>query len=320
MIKKTVFIILVLSILSTALAQETAQKIVLKYGKHQDFYRFVLVCETIETAHSINVKLLNDGKLKLSFPNSFEIEFEGKVLSDQDKVNNLKIFKSDSSLIISTSNINKIKISRLESPPRLVIDAFFESPPQEEKFKSASILLDPGHGGLDSGIKEKDSSEKELVLYISKEIASRLAQKGIKTSLTRATDENLSLKEKSKIANTLKPSVLLSIHLSSEESFIIYTSPKKINISKDDPSKIFLKEDSLVKIFVKKIKEKFSEPVYTEKLPATLLKEACQPALMIEIPKRALFSEKSYVNKIIDVLVQGILENFKTKVQKTNDE
>ncbi|WP_353684187.1 N-acetylmuramoyl-L-alanine amidase [Thermodesulfovibrio sp. 3907-1M] len=319
MIKKTV-IFIIFFILSTAFAQEDTHKIVLKYGKHQDFYRFVLVCEKPEITYSINVNLLNDGKIKLSFTAPFDIEFEGKILSQQDKIKDLKIFKNEGSFIIGTSNISKIKVSRYESPSRLVIDAFLGEPSEEEKIKSASILIDPGHGGQDSGIKEKNSSEKELVLYISKEIASRLAQKGIKAFLTRATDEDISLKKRLKIQNALKPALFLSVHLSSRDFFVIYTSAKKINISKDDPSKIFLKEDSLVQTFVKKIKEKFSEPVYTEKLPATLLKEASAPALMIEVPKRALFSDKSYVNKVVDVLVQGTLENFKIKLQKTNDE
>ncbi|GAB5046798.1 N-acetylmuramoyl-L-alanine amidase [Thermodesulfovibrio sp. TK110] len=317
---KRIVVFIIFFILSTALAQEDIHKIVLKYGKHQDFYRFVFVCEKPEITYSINVNLLNDGKIKLTFTSPFEIEFEGKVLSQQDRIKDLKIFKNESSFIIGTSNISKIKVSKYESPSRLVIDAFWGEPLEEEKIKSASILIDPGHGGQDSGIKEKDSSEKELVLYVSKEIASRLAQKGIKASLTRATDEDISLRKRLKIQNSLNPALFLSVHLSSGDFFVIYTSPEKINVSKHDPSKIFLKEDSLAKIFVRKIKENFSEAVHTEKLPATVLKEASAPALMIEIPKRALFSDKSYVNKIIDMLVQGILENFKTKVQKTSNE
>lgn len=319
MIKKTVVLIFFI-LLSTAFAQEDATRIALKYGKHQDFYRFVFVCEKPEIAYSINVNLLNDGKIKLTFTTPFEIEFEGRTLSEQDRIRDFKIFKNEKALIIGTSNIKQIKVSRYESPSRLVIDAYFEEMPQEEKFKTATVLIDPGHGGQDSGIQGKDSNEKDTALYISKEIASKLVQKGIKTSLTRATDENLSLKKRTKIENTIKPSLFLSIHLSSEDCFVIYTSQIKKNIPKDDPSKIFLNEDSAVKLFVKKIKEKFSEPVYVEKLPATLLKEASAPALMIEVPKRALLSDKNYANKIIDVFVQAISENFKIKMQKAKNE
>lgn len=312
MIKKTIVLIFFI-LLSTASAQEDVHKIVLKYGKHQDFYRFVFVCEKAEIAYSINVNLLNDGKIKLTFINPFEIEFEGRVLSKQDSIKDLKIYQNERTLIIGTSNITKIKVSRYESPSRLIIDAYFEELPQEEKFKTVSVLIDPGHGGDDSGVQGKDSNEKNMVLYISKEIASRLAQKGIKASLTRATDENLSLTKRLKIESNLKPYLFVSIHLSSEDYFIIYTSQTKKNIPKSDPSKVFLNEISVVKVFSEKIKEKFSEPVYFEKLPATLLRQASAPVLMIEIPKRALFSDKNYINKIIDTFVQAISEHFKTR-------
>ncbi len=318
MIKKIVFLIfLILSV--NVNAQEDLHKIVIKYGRHQDFHRFVLICEKPEIAYSINVNLLKDGKIKLTLTNPFEIEFNGKILSTQDSIKDLKILKEDRNLIIWTSNINKIKVSRYEAPSRLVIDAYVEMEETaiEEKIKTASILIDPGHGGQDYGLQGKESNEKNMSLYLSKEIASKLAQKGIKTSLTRGTDEYLSLKNRLKLENKLKPSLFLSIHLSNGDYFVIYKSPIKKNIPKDDPSKVFFTEDKFVKIFINKLKENFSEPLYTEKLPATLLKEAYAPALMIEIPKRALFSDKSYTNKIIDVIVQVILENFKSKNQTT---
>lgn len=318
---KKILILIILLFSVNAKAQDEVNKIVLKYGKHQDFYRFVLICEKPAITYSINVNLLSNGKIKLTFTSPFEIEFEGRIISQDDKIRDLKIYKNENSLIIGTSNITKIKVSRLESPSRLVIDAFFEElAQQEEKIKSASILIDPGHGGQDMGIHVKENSEKNLVLYISKEIASRLAQKGIKVALTRASDEELSLKKRLKIQNTLNPSLFLSLHLSSGDFFFIYTSKIKKNTPKDDPSKIFLKEDNLVKIFIKKIKENFSEPVYSEKLPGTLLIETSSPALLIEIPKRSLFSDKKYLDKIIDTFVNGIMEHFKVKTEKTNYE
>jgi len=46
------------------------------------------------------------------------------------------------------------------------------------------------------------------------------------------------------------------------------------------------------------------------------------PALMIEIPKRALIFDKDYLNKITDVFVQTIEQNLKQKARsdKANDE
>lgn len=175
------------------------------------------------------------------------------------------------------------------------------------------VLIDPGHGGQDTGIQDKKTTEKELTLNISKEVASKLANKGIKTSLTRATDENISIKQRLKIEKSLKPSLFLSIHLSIKDSFIIYTSTTKKNIEEAQLSKILSKEKMLAKAFMESLKQNFSEAVYFESLSVTLLKESTVPALVIEIPKKALYSDKSYVDKIINVFVQVISEKLKNE-------
>lgn len=50
------------------------------------------------------------------------------------------------------------------------------------------ILIDPGHGGLDGGTVAKDLTEAEEALKISKYIASRLEDHGLKVKLTRTED------------------------------------------------------------------------------------------------------------------------------------
>ncbi|MDW7998894.1 MAG: N-acetylmuramoyl-L-alanine amidase [Thermodesulfovibrio sp.] len=313
---KIAIILILLTISYNTHAQENPQKVILKYGKHADFLRFVFICEKPEIVYSINVNLLKDGKIKLSFTNPFEIEYDGKILSTQDSIKDIKIMKEDNTLTIGTLNIERIKVSRYNSPSRLVVDAYSEEVALEEKIKSTSVLIDPGHGGEDHGIKGKENSEKNITLQVSKEVASKLTQKGIKTLLTRGIDENISIRKRLKLENKLKPSLFLSIHLSSGDYFVIYTSPIKKNIPKEDPSKVFLTEDILVKTFIKKLRENFSEPIYNEKLPATVLKEASGPSLIIELPRRILFSDRNYTNKIVELISQTIFENFKSKIKK----
>lgn len=50
------------------------------------------------------------------------------------------------------------------------------------------ILIDPGHGGLDGGTVAKDLTEAEEALKISKYIAERLEDHGLKVKLTRTED------------------------------------------------------------------------------------------------------------------------------------
>ena len=306
MVKK--FLIIIFLILLTPVYAQDNRKIFLKSGKHKDFYRFVFVCEKSEITNSININLLNDGKIKIFFPEIFEIEYEGRILEEDDSIRGIKTWKKDKVLIIETSDIEEIKVTRYDSPSRLVIDAYFkESVERKKVLKSLSILIDPGHGGKDTGFQIKENKEKDIAIYIAKTVASRLTQKGIKAFLTRASDEDLTLSRRMKIENSLKPSLFLSIHLCSSDNFYIYTSPRIKN------------PDTMVNPFIRRLKEKFSEPVYTEKLPLFLLEKSVSPALVIEIPKRALL-DKNYTNRVIDVLVQAIIEKFALVEEKEKNE
>ena len=91
------------------------------------------------------------------------------------------------------------------------------------------IIIDPGHGGIDTGTKTKDFNEKEINLSIAKKIHDNLNALGVKSILTRLEDcslEQLSLKEGSRhirdldgrlsIIHREEGSLLISIHINSE--------------------------------------------------------------------------------------------------------
>ncbi len=313
MIKKVVIILFVFFMLLPANAQQESKKISLKFGKHKDFFRFVFICEDIETTKSVNAKLDNEGTIKLFFPDEFDFEFEGKSLSEKDNIKGIKTEKKDKTLIIKTTLVKEIKISRLDNPPRIILDAFFEEGLKEEILSRGVVLIDAGHGGKDTGLQFKEFNEKDITLHIAKEIATKLTQKGIKVSLIRATDEDMSIQRRIRVEHALKPNIFVSIHVSNKEQFNVYTSSIKKNFIKETPSKILLIENTAVKNFTKKISEKFSEPTYSEKLPLTILKESISPAIMIEIPRRILISDKKYKEKIIDAFVQAIELTIKEK-------
>lgn len=314
---KKLVILLILALSSFSYSQEEIRKVYLKFGKHQDFYRFVFIFDSPETAKSINVNMTSDGLIKIFFPEIFKFEFEGKILSEEDSIRGIKINIKEKSFIIKSSQIKEIKVSRYENPSRLVIDAFFGEVSKEEKsLKNFAILIDPGHGGKDEGLQFKENNEKETTLSLAKDIASKLIRKNIKAYLTRAIDDDLSIENRIQIENKLKPNLTISIHLSNKDQFTIYTSNFKNNIKKEDSSKIFLSEDNLVKLFLKKIKENFSEPIYSEKIPITFLKNSISPSVMIELPKRIIISDQKYKEKIADLIIQVVEEYSKRQGEK----
>ncbi len=78
------------------------------------------------------------------------------------------------------------------------------------------VVLDPGHGGQDSGVKVKGAlPEKELVFKLATEVQRALqAQSGIAVFLTRKSDIAISILERTTLANRKSADVFISLHLS----------------------------------------------------------------------------------------------------------
>ncbi len=77
------------------------------------------------------------------------------------------------------------------------------------------IVIDPGHGGIDTGaIGPGGAQEKDLTLAIALKVYDLLAEKtGAVVLLTRATDEYLSLNERTLFANQNRADIFISIHI-----------------------------------------------------------------------------------------------------------
>ncbi|QHA93167.1 N-acetylmuramoyl-L-alanine amidase [Bacillus sp. N1-1] len=75
------------------------------------------------------------------------------------------------------------------------------------------IVIDPGHGGSDSGATYKNVQEKNFNLEISHMIRDHLVSTyEVNVVLTRETDKTLELKQRTDFANALKADFFLSIH------------------------------------------------------------------------------------------------------------
>lgn len=80
--------------------------------------------------------------------------------------------------------------------------------------KSPVIVIDPGHGGKDSGAQSETLKlqEKNIVLQFAKETQKKLAKKGYQVHLTRNKDNYIKLNERRAIADKLKADVFISLH------------------------------------------------------------------------------------------------------------
>ena len=86
------------------------------------------------------------------------------------------------------------------------------------------VVLDPGHGGTNLGARGQsvDVFEKQLTLTYANYTAAYLRKKmpSVKVVLTRTRDRYLTLTQRVRLANTLKASVFVSIHLNACETHI----------------------------------------------------------------------------------------------------
>jgi N-acetylmuramoyl-L-alanine amidase len=113
----------------------------------------------------------------------------------------------------------------LENPFRIVLDVHQPSsvqvpvPTAPRPYLSPgvrTIVLDPGHGGTESGaVGPSGVLEKELTLTLARDLEARLEQSGIRVVLTRNEDANVPHDNRTSIANQNKGDLFISIHLNS---------------------------------------------------------------------------------------------------------
>jgi N-acetylmuramoyl-L-alanine amidase len=92
-------------------------------------------------------------------------------------------------------------------------------PPKLDRNNSAKpltgtrILLDPGHGGKDSGaVGPNGYTEKDANLYAAKLLANELAMRGASVYLSREVDKFIELDDRRAIIDNLEPTLALSVH------------------------------------------------------------------------------------------------------------
>jgi N-acetylmuramoyl-L-alanine amidase len=127
---------------------------------------------------------------------------------------------------------------KVQNPSRLIIDIhpnqeqspnrdFLETPTdpsisEVERSRATSqtidpecIVIDPGHGGLEAGAKGKFGTlEKDLTLAIGLKLAEIVRQtRASNVVLTRDRDVDISLEDRSAIANNNKATVFISVHV-----------------------------------------------------------------------------------------------------------
>ncbi|MBI3808174.1 MAG: N-acetylmuramoyl-L-alanine amidase [Nitrospirae bacterium] len=141
---------------------------------------------------------------------------------------------------LPTGSFKSYKWLTLADPPRLVIDVVppsepltappiestpglrlpLPTPPQPAQPRTKSfktIVIDPGHGGKDSGARgQRGTEEKDITLKVALKLRELLSQqRGVRVLMTRERDEFVELEDRTKFANGQEADLFVSIHVNS---------------------------------------------------------------------------------------------------------
>lgn len=133
---------------------------------------------------------------------------------------------------ISGYYIQKTKTGLVLNIKRLV-----KSNNNNEPLSGLTIMLDPGHGGSDTGAigpLGTEYPEKAINLNAAFKLKSELEQLGARVLMTRTADVNVSLEERLAASRNAKPDMFLSLHANSMAD--------DVDISKVDGFAVFYRE------------------------------------------------------------------------------
>ncbi|TGV03343.1 N-acetylmuramoyl-L-alanine amidase family protein [Flavivirga rizhaonensis] len=151
------------------------------------------------------------------------------------------------------------------------------------------IVIDPGHGGKDTGAIGKNGiKEKEVVLKVAHQILflnNALFDNRSDIYLSRYGDTLISLKDRNRLANTLKADLFISLHCNasttSSKGMDVYihnaTNADQMDIKKSIVLGLSILEESTLKLGFKKWRIQFANfQVLRENIKF-------RPAILIEI-------------------------------------
>lgn len=155
-----------------------------------------------------------------------------RVVLDTENIKDYKIFQlsEPARLIIDVRGARRAEISRLEETitarqeqalepkPKPEVPAIVEKKagPRRKPLigKIRRIVVDPGHGGHDSGaLGPNGVMEKDVVLAIGLKLRNLLKEElGLDVVMTRSTDVFIPLEERTAIANKVNADLFVSVH------------------------------------------------------------------------------------------------------------
>lgn len=188
--------------------------------------------------------------------------------------------------------------------------------------KDITVVIDPGHGGKDSGaVAEDKTTEKSLTLRLAPRVEAMLRAKGYNVIMTRTTDEFIALSERADIANRNNADLFVSMHFNSAGGpsaygiEVLYASENDVALKKDCGDQTKLAREILNAV----LKETGANSRGIKNRPElAVLRRTNMTACLIEggfmsnPDELEQIKSDSYLDKLANGIVKGI-ENYNLK-------
>jgi len=209
-------LILPLFLLSAAQATEVATVKNIRYWSSQGYTRVVIdLSSPVEFAKN---RLSNPDRLYFDLKNAkIAKEINTKLPVGDGILKTVRAGQYDSAtvrVVLDLERMEKFEALYLDDPRKLVIDIHAPRIREEVTLPRKVVVIDPGHGGHDSGAVGKGGlKEKDVVLDIALKVKALLAaEPNLDLVLTRETDIFIPLAERTAMAMKKDADLFVSIH------------------------------------------------------------------------------------------------------------
>lgn len=181
-----------------------------------------------------------------------------------------------------------------------------------------TIMIDPGHGGSDSGAHYDGVKEKDINLTTSLKLEEALKDAGYNVLMTRTEDVTLNLRDRPEIANFMNIDIFISMHVNAvldKEDIVglevLYAPANEVSIKTVDQYPLAKAvHDNIVEQL-----QRYSRGI--KKRPdLVVLNKSKMPAILVEIgfmsnvEELQLVQDDEYQNKVVKGIVNGVIEYF----------
>jgi N-acetylmuramoyl-L-alanine amidase len=185
---------------------------------------------------------------------------------------------------------------------------------KQKPLSGIKILLDPGHGGKESGASGPNGTlEKDVNLTVSKLLRDELTKRGAVVVMSREDDRELSLPDRQKLIDSEEPNISLSVHYNSLPDDGDAENTKGVGMFWYHPQ-----AHSLAAFLHNHIVAKLKRPTYGVFWNnLALTRPASSPSILMELGFMSNPNEFEWVTdtkeqkKLVNAIASGIVEWFK---------